>query len=154
MLKSNAKCFVNDHGQIVNILEVFSTDYVEGSVDVDGNTIHSWDESLNVSSPLEASQNYYWDNDTSSWKDREPSPSRYHFWINKKWSLDQERFEGEVRRIRNNLLTESDWTRMDDNGLDDDTREIWAIYRQELRDITENLEGIESLDDVIWPESP
>ena len=56
-----------------------------------------------------------------------------------------------LRKKRNQLLSATDWTRMDDNGLDDDDREIWAIYRQELRDIT-NLYS--SLDDVVWPESP
>ena len=56
-----------------------------------------------------------------------------------------------LRERRNQLLSETDWTRMDDNGLDEDDREIWAIYRQELRDITEQYS---SLDDVIWPVSP
>ena len=56
-----------------------------------------------------------------------------------------------LRERRNQLLSETDWTRMDDNGLDEDDREIWAIYRQELRDITEQYS---SLDDVVWPESP
>ena len=56
-----------------------------------------------------------------------------------------------LRKRRNQLLAETDWTRMDDNGLDEESREIWAIYRQELRDITEQYS---SLDDVVWPESP
>ena len=60
----------------------------------------------------------------------------------------------DLRETRNKLLAESDWTRMDDNGLDDDDRELWAIYRQELRDLPTALDGIESLDDVVWPESP
>ena len=59
----------------------------------------------------------------------------------------------DLRETRNKLLAESDWTRMDDNGLDDDDREIWAIYRQELRDLPESLDGL-SLDDIVWPESP
>ena len=155
MLKSNAKCFVNDHGQIVNILEVFSTDYIEGSVDVDGNTIHSWDEGLNVSSPLEASQNYYWDNDTSSWETRESNPSPYHIWLNKAWTLDRVRFEGEIRRIRNDLLSESDWTQtVEDAPLTEEMKAEWATYRQELRDITDALDGIQSLGDVPWPNTP
>ena len=50
MLKSNTKCFVNQHGQIVSLIEVYSYDnnYVDGTVDSDGITIQSWDESLNV----------------------------------------------------------------------------------------------------------
>jgi len=57
----------------------------------------------------------------------------------------------DLRDARNKLLADTDWTRMDDNGLDDDDRELWGIYRQELRDITETYS---SLDDVVWPEAP
>lgn len=57
----------------------------------------------------------------------------------------------EVREVRDRLLTESDWTRMDDNGLSDSAKASWATYRQELRDITDNAT---SLDDVTWPTKP
>ena len=38
------------------------------------------------------------------------------------------------RTVRNKALVDSDWTRMDDNGLSDSVKASWATYRQELRD--------------------
>lgn len=154
MLKSNAKCFVNSEGQIINILEVFSTEYEEGSIDDNGLTVHSWDESLNVSNPVEASQNYYWDNDISSWSSRDISPSPYHIWVNKKWELNRVRFEEHVRKVRNIFLTETDWTQLPDSPLSEIEKTIWQEYRQELRDITNNIDDITNLEDVPWPTKP
>ena len=57
----------------------------------------------------------------------------------------------ELREVRNRLLNESDWTRMDDNGLTDEHKAKWAKYRQDLRDITKTYS---SLDDVKWPTKP
>jgi len=154
MLKSNTKCFVNQHGQIVSLIEVYSSDnnYVDGTVDSDGITIQSWDESLNVSSAHDATQNYYWDG--SSWQPRTPFPSPYHVWQNAAWIFDSDRFFDKIRRLRNEKLTESDWTQLPDSPLSTDVKNTWAVYRQGLRDITDNLDGIESLDDVIWPTKP
>ena len=56
-----------------------------------------------------------------------------------------------LREERNRKLAETDWTRMDDNGLSDSVKASWATYRQELRDITDNAT---SLDDVTWPTKP
>ena len=56
-----------------------------------------------------------------------------------------------LRQKRNLLLQESDWTRMDDNGLSESAKESWATYRQSLRDITDNAT---SLNDVTWPTKP
>lgn len=153
MLKSNAKCFVNEHGQIVNVLEVYNGSYTDGSVDALGYTVQSWDESLNVASAHEASQNYYWDG--SSWQSRTSFPSQYHVWQNAAWSLDSDRFTGEVRRQRDEKLTASDWTQtVSDSPLDSDQTVAWATYRQELRDLTDNLTAVEFLADVPWPTEP
>lgn len=95
------------------------------------------------------------------WKDNQfvevgEKPNQYASWdtSSNNWVWESSLLFGDVRKVRNLKLRQSDWTRMDDNGLDDDDRELWAIYRQELRDITEVLDGIESLDDVIWPTKP
>jgi malate synthase len=40
----------------------------------------------------------------------------------------------DVRENRNRLLKESDWTQVLDAPVN---KEAWALYRQELRDITE-----------------
>ena len=56
-----------------------------------------------------------------------------------------------LRNERDQLLAETDWTRMDDNGLSDSAKASWATYRQELRDITDTAT---SLEDVTWPTKP
>ena len=70
------------------------------------------------------------------------------------WSWDTELLEQDVRRERNRLLTLSDWTQMSDSPLSTDMKDAWATYRQELRDITNALDGIQSLEDVPWPNTP
>ena len=58
----------------------------------------------------------------------------------------------EVLRVERNMkLAETDWTRMDDNGMSDSAKASWATYRQALRDITKDYT---SLADVVWPEKP
>lgn len=54
-----------------------------------------------------------------------------------------------LRRERNKLLVESDWTQLPD--IPESTKNAWQTYRQGLRDITETYS---SLDDVVWPDKP
>ena len=54
----------------------------------------------------------------------------------------------EIRSMRNSFLSQSDWTQLDDSR---ESKQIWAIYRQELRDIPQNFSTPES---VIWPSKP
>lgn len=53
-----------------------------------------------------------------------------------------------VRNSRNQLLKDSDWTQVLDVPVDKDA---WAIYRQELRDIT-GQEGFPFT--IVWPTQP
>ena len=55
----------------------------------------------------------------------------------------------DLRKERNNKLTQSDWTQNRDVTLSNDAD--WKTYRQSLRDITDDAT---SLDDVTWPEKP
>ena len=55
------------------------------------------------------------------------------------------------RDNRNALLGESDWTRMDDNGLSVSDKEAWATYRQALRNLPDQ-EGFPS--EVTSPTRP
>ena len=41
-----------------------------------------------------------------------------------------------LRKTRNNLLRESDWTQAVDSPLSDSKKSEWKTYRQSLRDIT------------------
>ena len=53
-----------------------------------------------------------------------------------------------VRNSRNQLLKDSDWTQVVDAKVD---TKVWAIYRQELRDITSQV-GFPFT--IVWPIQP
>lgn len=54
-----------------------------------------------------------------------------------------------LRRERNKLLIESDWTQLPD--VPEELKNSWQAYRQALRDITNTYS---SLRDVVWPTQP
>lgn len=56
-----------------------------------------------------------------------------------------------VRRDRDELLVESDWTQMPDSPLDDSTKTSWATYRTALRNISTQA-GFPT--NVTWPTAP
>ena len=55
-----------------------------------------------------------------------------------------------LRTARNSLLTESDWTQVEDSPLPEEKKEAWKNYRQELRDLTD----FEDMAVIVWPTSP
>lgn len=55
-----------------------------------------------------------------------------------------------VRAMRDQKLQESDWTRLDDVPFSDSQREAWALYRQQLRDITQQDNPFA----ITWPTPP
>lgn len=57
----------------------------------------------------------------------------------------------ELRRQRNQLLTQSDWTQLADVPLTQEQKNAWAVYRQALRDVPSSFS---TLEDVVWPETP
>lgn len=56
-----------------------------------------------------------------------------------------------VRETRNNRLTESDWSMIEDNQLTEVQKSAWKTYRQQLRDLPETFDKPE---DVVFPEHP
>jgi len=66
--------------------------------------------------------------------------------------LDAKVAEGH-RTTRNKLLTDSDWTQMNDSPLSNEDKTAWATYRQELRDLSD-LDAWPNLDDDDWPVAP
>lgn len=56
-----------------------------------------------------------------------------------------------LRQQRNEKLSESDWTQMNDSPLSSELKALWAQYRQELRDLPQNT--VDPLNPT-WPESP
>lgn len=52
-----------------------------------------------------------------------------------------------IRRHRNRLLSESDWTQLPDANTD---KELWASYRQVLRDLPNQTDPYS----IVWPSPP
>lgn len=55
-----------------------------------------------------------------------------------------------IRGDRNRLLSESDFTRLDDAPITPEKRAEWATYRQALRDITTQPDPFA----IVWPTDP
>lgn len=69
----------------------------------------------------------------------------------KKWIGDTSAATTEATNKRNLLLQQSDWTQIPNNPLTVEQQESWAVYRQELRDIT-TQSGYPF--NVVWPTPP
>ena len=59
-----------------------------------------------------------------------------------------------VRDLRNQLLSQSDWTQVADSPLSADVKAEWATYRQELRDLPANSSDLTDPRDAVLPTVP
>tara|TARA_R100000426_G_scaffold15445_1_gene14523 strand:- start:1638 stop:2069 length:432 start_codon:yes stop_codon:yes gene_type:complete len=64
-----------------------------------------------------------------------------------------------LRKQRNALLTESDWTQTSDNALSSDKKTEWETYRQSLRDLPAKAkpklsDDAQSITNVTFPTKP
>ena len=57
----------------------------------------------------------------------------------KLWKEQPETVKESLRPKRDRLLAESDWTQLNDTNLPEETISAWAAYRQNLRDLTDNI---------------
>jgi hypothetical protein len=57
------------------------------------------------------------------------------------------------RQKRNGLLAQSDWTQMNDSPLSNEDKTAWAVYRSELRNLTDDA-AWPNLADSDWPVAP
>lgn len=60
----------------------------------------------------------------------------------------------DLRARRNKALADSDWTQLPDIGFNAAERNAWMIYRQALRDITNNIETAEQAKSKSFPVKP
>jgi hypothetical protein len=60
----------------------------------------------------------------------------------------------DVRYKRSQFLSDCDWTQLPDNGMTQEKRAEWVVYRQQLRDITNGLPEDINLEDVVFPITP
>lgn len=75
-----------------------------------------------------------------NWVQTNASQSEIDLRISDKWD--------DVREQRNILLQECDWTQLAD--IPQETKELWSVYRQQLRDITTQSNPFS----ITWPVKP
>ena len=75
-----------------------------------------------------------------NWIQTNASQNEIDYRIENQWFI--------IREIRNQLLTECDWTQL--AGIPSDTKSIWSEYRQSLRDITSQTNPF----NITWPVKP
>jgi len=63
-------------------------------------------------------------------------------------------FWPKVRRDRDLLLAECDWTQNSDSPLTTEKKAEWATYRQALRDVPATNLSVTDIDSVVWPTKP
>ena len=75
-----------------------------------------------------------------NWIQTNASQSEIDYRIENQWFI--------IREIRNQLLTECDWTQLSD--IPTEIKNLWSSYRQDLRDITNQTNPF----NIIWPVKP
>ena len=60
----------------------------------------------------------------------------------------------EIRKERDKLLTESDWTQANDTPLSDADVAKWKTYRTSLRDLPSDQSSKTKYSDITWPTKP
>lgn len=74
--------------------------------------------------------------------------TEFNIWLNEAKQYDYDKVAAEIRKQRDALLNDTDWTQMPDSALSQEKQERYRIYRQALRDVPEQ-EGFPY--DVIFP---
>ena len=70
------------------------------------------------------------------------------------WEISDKEAMFQLRKQRDQLLLECDWTQGVDSPLDSTTKTAWATYRQKLRDLTSLENAPNHLLDSEWPIAP
>ena len=89
--------------------------------------------------------------DMTEWYRLDVAPPDHHdcVFIDGKWQKSIEQALPAVRRMRNQLMAECDWTQTEDQKTE--TKNKWKEYRQILRNFPETCQDPFN---PIWPEKP
>lgn len=102
-------------------------------VDVD----RKWNKNYTIGNPVLVGDSWF-----ESWNETDKDQDEIDDLIDRRWV--------KVRKQRNELLGESDWTQLPDCPLDSQKVQEWAVYRQQLRDITQQPDPF----DIWFPAEP
>lgn len=104
-------------------------------------------------------RDYYYDGNEFLAYPPRPNAGIYWVWSGSEWADSRTQAEKDmdagiqwetVRKQRSVLLSECDWTQMPDVDLTEAQKEAWRIYRQKLRDITNQSDPY----NIVWPKAP
>lgn len=56
-----------------------------------------------------------------------------------------------IRKLRNSLISDTDYTQMPDSPLSIEKKAEFAVYRQALRDLPQSTDNP---DEIVWPVKP
>ncbi len=101
-------------------------------------------------------QQWWFDSRTMNFIEVGDPPNAYCTWdlVNRVWTWDPAPILVEIRNYRARFLLGTDWTQIPDNNLTDAQKEEARTYRTALRDVTNNLDNPENIQDVTWPTPP
>lgn len=84
-----------------------------------------------------------------------PKPYPWDKWdsLNQQWvdGRDVDEWKTNIKAERDGKLYQSDWTQIPNNPLTSEKQQEWAVYRQQLRDVTKQS-GYPL--NVVWPTPP
>jgi hypothetical protein len=103
---------------------------------------------------IDFSEIHVWHYSTNTWIARPRKPNSYYYWNGVQWQLDDARLHSNIREARNSKLYACDWTQLPDAPVSQELKAEWTSYRQALRDIPDNLEGITDIEQIQWPTPP
>jgi hypothetical protein len=112
---------------VLNIFDVYSVNITPKPNDHTKNIVEG--------EPTLIDGNYY-----QNWIQTDASAEEISIRVEYKWI--------EIRELRNNLLSQCDWTQLSD--ISNEIKEIYTPYRQQLRDITNQSDPFS----IAWPLKP
>lgn len=112
--------------------------------------IHANEYAIQIDDNVSWQTHYVVNNQISELPEKPNELSKFDY-ENKVWINDSEKSIIQISQNRLNLLQKSDWTQLPNGPLTEQQQEAWAVYRQELRDIT-SQSGYPF--NVIWPTPP
>jgi hypothetical protein len=142
--------YVTSKGEAQHVVEPSDDSALKDQQTVDGYLVVEVPYETDTTELLETK---VYNSTDKSWSSRELKPSVSHYWDGE-WKLDLDAMQQEIRAKRAFLLSKTDWTQLPDASISEELKQSYKVYRQQLRDITDQLSKVQSINEVQWPEPP
>lgn len=94
-------------------------------------------KNVSEGTPTKVGEDYY-----ENWVVTDCTPEEITMRLDRQWD--------DVRYQRNQYLSQCDWTQLADSPLTTEKKQEWAVYRQDLRDVTLQTDPF----NITWPKKP